>query len=249
MKNKRPPFAGVLQILKFNWTFYLLAIGGVAFAFFLIHQVSLPYFVKILFWGGIFLSVFWIFSSLLASYWVYDFSDLYQWAWVKKIIPSSFGKMANLHAGFDETSQALQALFPESQWEVLDVYPPEFASTASLERARSSRNSLSKLANPCELPFSEEIFDGVFLIFAAHEIREAKVRKKFFEELHRILKRGGKLLLVEHLRDFANFVAFGPNVLHFFSKKEWLRCIESASFKVIQEFRITPFVKIFLLEK
>lgn len=248
MNKKRGNFTGVLQILQFNWPFYLAAILIAGLSLLCLLFFSFSIFFKFFFQASLFFSLFWTCSSLIVSYWVYDRSPLYQWNWILKYFPLSAQEMANIHAGFDESSEKLRLLFPEARWKILDIYRST-SSTGSLERARNHQDSSSEKIDPRALPFPEASFDGLFLIFAAHEIRETKVRLKFFEELHRVLKPHGKILLVEHLRDFANFLAFGPNFLHFFSRKEWLRCIESASFKMKQEFNITPFVNIFVLEK
>jgi hypothetical protein len=55
------------------------------------------------------------------------------------------------------------------------------------------------------------------------------------------------VILVEHLRDPANFIAFGPGFLHFHSRRGWQRGWESAGFGLADEFRITPWVRVFVL--
>jgi hypothetical protein len=54
-------------------------------------------------------------------------------------------------------------------------------------------------------------------------------------------------VLVEHLRDAANFAAFGPGFLHFFSRRTWLAAAEGP-FQLAVEFPITPFVRVFGFE-
>ena len=104
-------------------------------------------------------------------------------------------------------------------------------------------------ADPNALPLETGTLEAAFVIFAAHEIRDAEARLRFFRELHRVLAPGGRLLLVEHLRDAANFLAFGPGFLHFLPRGEWLRLAHASGFAIVREFGITPFVRVFLLER
>jgi hypothetical protein len=54
-------------------------------------------------------------------------------------------------------------------------------------------------------------------------------------------------LLVEHVRDAANFLAFGPGFLHFHSPASWRRCWEGAGLRSIDQFCVTPFVQVYVL--
>ncbi len=58
-----------------------------------------------------------------------------------------------------------------------------------------------------------------------------------------------KIILVEHVRDLANFVAFGPGFLHFLSVASWRKSWEAGGFNLDASFRITPFVRVFVLKK
>jgi hypothetical protein len=89
----------------------------------------------------------------------------------------------------------------------------------------------------------------LFLLFAAHEIRQPARRTVFFLESARVLANSGQLLLVEHMRDWKNFLAFGPGFLHFHSRDEWLRLAHDAGLTVEREDRVTPFVRWFLMTK
>jgi ubiquinone/menaquinone biosynthesis C-methylase UbiE len=82
----------------------------------------------------------------------------------------------------------------------------------------------------------------VFLIFAAHELRRAKDREQLFEECARVLRPGGRLILVEHLRDAANTAVFGPGAWHFLPRAEWLRLAAHAGLRPEAERRIAGLV-------
>ncbi len=64
-----------------------------------------------------------------------------------------------------------------------------------------------------------------------------------------MLRDKGQILLVEHLRDWANFIAFGPGFLHFHSEQDWQRSISDSGLRVEQDFRVTPFVRCFVLRR
>jgi len=97
------------------------------------------------------------------------------------------------------------------------------------------------------LPAPAGSCDAVFLIFAAHELRSRSSRCEFFAEVARVLSANGRVVIIEHLRDLANFAAFGPGFLHFQSRREWINVAASADLALANEFSITPFVRVFLL--
>ncbi len=86
-------------------------------------------------------------------------------------------------------------------------------------------------------------------MFAAHELRRHEARVQLFRELARVLRPGGEVALVEHLRDWANFLAFGPGFLHFFSKRSWRRAADAAGLQVRTDWSMTPFVHVFMLRR
>ncbi|HKO19228.1 MAG TPA: hypothetical protein VJU82_10120, partial [Acidobacteriaceae bacterium] len=65
----------------------------------------------------------------------------------------------------------------------------------------------------------------------------------------RVLVPSGELVLMEHARDWKNFLAFGPGFLHFFSRKEWRKIALESGFMVQTEVAMTPFVHVYVLRK
>ncbi len=196
-------------------------------------------------------SAYFLIVSLAVSYAIYDQSPLYRWIWIKDLLTRAPQQIANIHAGFDESSEALRNLFPQASLVIVDLYDPKRMTEPSIARARRLRPTKQSTlpANPGAIPLAEGSCDGVFLLFAAHEIRDAQERLCLFGEISRILAPDGTVLLVEHRRDFANFLAFGPGFLHFYPQSEWLRLARESGLRVITTFSMTPFVGVFLLTK
>lgn len=251
MKTSRGPYQGVLQIVRFNWPMYLTAGIVLVLGTGIALIAPLPKLGQVTLVAGLGLAGFWLVLSLLVSHFVYDRSQLHEGDWLTAALPDSPSRYATLHVGLDEFRGILRAKFPRAESTTIDFFDLAEMTEPSILRAR--REHAADLPAPIRadfraLPFPENEFDAAFLIFAAHELRAPASRTKLLQELRRVLQPNGKLLLVEHLRDLANFLAFGPGFLHFHSRAEWLRAITGANLSVIQEFRCTPFVRVFLLE-
>ena len=121
----------------------------------------------------------------------------------------------------------------------------------SIERARRTAPELRKAirASWRRLPLPAGTFDAVFIMFAAHELRRHQARVQLFREAARLLGAGGELILVEHVRDWLNFLAFGPGVLHFFPLRAWLTAAQAAGLQVCAETSKTPFVRVLVLRR
>ena len=95
------------------------------------------------------------------------------------------------------------------------------------------------------IPLKDNSIDIIFLLSAAHEIRSQEEKIQFLKECYRLCKPDGKVIMVEHLRDFPNFLAFSVGFTHFFSKKVWKTAFEKAGFSSFAETKFTPFMSIF----
>ncbi|HSR66852.1 MAG TPA: class I SAM-dependent methyltransferase [Acidobacteriota bacterium] len=225
----------------------MVVVGGIALLF--LAELWPP--VAVMVTVGIGATTFWSLTSLLASYYVYDLSPLYSWRWLAGELNSSPGKWASFHAGLDESSEAIRRLFPESQGGAFDIFDADKMSEGSIRRARSTVSQAGEraTADSGALPFEEGALDAVFLIFAAHELRDPDDRIRFFTEIRRVLHPQGDLILVEHLRDLWNFIAYGPGFLHFFSRSEWMKTARQAGLTFRSERPMTPFVRCFVFTR
>lgn len=252
LKSIRRPMEGVKNILKFNWHFYVFSIVlAVALTFLLPFSPVVS--------GIVYLMVItWTWLSLLVSYLVYDVSSLYRYRWLLEELRSEPVNILNIHAGFDETSRALVTMFPSANLQVFDFFNAERNTEISIKRARADwLQRMAREGVPVE-PISVDIAgwnladdsqDLIVVFMAVHELRKASDRDIFFREMHRVLAPGGMVVVVEHLRDKWNFLAFGPGFLHFFPRSEWLRLAEKSDFVVSKERTIAGFVQVFYLCK
>jgi SAM-dependent methyltransferase len=133
---------------------------------------------------------------------------------------------------------------------VLDIFDADAMTEPAIARARRMTGGVpAERARVDALPVEDGWADAIFLLLTAHEIRKIEGRDAFFAEIARILSPSGRVVLVEHLRDAWNAVAFGPGFFHFFPRREWLRTAAQARLRVETEYRITPFVRVFVLER
>jgi len=239
MASMRKPFQGVGNIIRFNWHFYLIA--SVIFLFLLLIK-----------WYVILLVLLAIVSvSLLASFYIYDRSDLYEMKWAGATLNDPAISIVNIHAGFDETSLLLNEKFPSASLKVFDFYDPRRHTEISIKRARRAYPPFpgTQGIHSTSIPLDDQYADKIFLTLSAHEIRDAEERKGFFLELKRVLKQDGCVFVTEHVRDLSNFLVYNIGYFHFISRRSWYRTFEAAGLRVIKEEKSTPFITTFILNK
>jgi len=243
-------FAGVRQIVRFNWPFYVVGLLVLLAGALVLLFAPLPHPLGLLGWVGMFAAAWWYFASLIVSWWVYDVSSVMSAEWLAALVDSSPRQWVALHAGLDEMTPRLAAGWG-SPVAVLDFFDAVEMTESSILRARRlARNSFpSTLAPHDSLPVADRSLDAAVIVFAAHELRGESARRALFGELYRSLRPGGALLIVEHERDFANFVAFGPGFLHFLPAGSWNAVPLSVGFSRGCRVKNTPFVTAYRWDK
>ncbi len=99
------------------------------------------------------------------------------------------------------------------------------------------------------MPLPPNTVDYIFLILAAHEIRNHQERATFFTQLANALQPNGRIIVVEHQRDIANFLAYNFGFLHFFSPQVWQQTFGKANLLIDLAYKTTPFISTFILKK
>lgn len=246
MEIKRRKLQGVLNILSFNRHFYyfgIIALGIICSSYLLFNWSS------ILFWTTILAFLYGLIMPLIVSAYVYDYSGYYNFDWLKKYkLPDFNGQqIININAGFDETSFIIKNHFPKSDLNVYDFYNSELHTEPAIIRARkvSLVYPNTQQINSSTFPLKDNSVDLIFLLSAVHEIRSNEEKIQFLKECRRVCKPTAHVIMVEHLRDLPNFIAFTIGFTHFFSKNTWQEAFQKAGFTIFSEEKFTPFMSIF----
>jgi hypothetical protein len=244
----RGRWQGTRAVLRFNWHFFVVPLAILALALGAcawwrpewLGWMLAPAVVTLL---GLLVPV-------AATAWTYDLSGLYGLEWLDPWMEGA-ASAANIHAGFDESSALLQHRFPEINWRVFDFYDPDRHTEVSIRRARAAAPTEPGTVSITtrSLPVKDKGLDRVLLILAAHEIRVPGERAAFFHELRRALADNGLVVVVEHLRDWRNVLAYSLGAGHFHPRRTWLEAFRSGGFHVRRESRLHPLLTTFILEK
>lgn len=238
-----------MTIARFNWPFYSAAMVIMLASFTGLIFIS-AFIAKLVCAAVLAGGAYFVFGSLGVSHLIYDRSDLYRWRWLDRALRGvKVHRAIFCHSGFDGTSAELGAHLDQAEWLILDHFDGTRMTEASIRRARErfppTPGTLAAAFD--EWPVATGTADVVFGLLAIHELRSEKEQSAWFSEARRCLGQGDRVVLVEHLRDFANFLAFGPGFLHFHSRASWRRAWESGGFHLADEFCVTPWVHVFVL--
>ena len=248
MAPVRKPLQGLRNIVRFNWHFYALALAvGLLLS---LGAVLAPATFGRYVGAGLVLVLAPVVVSLAVSTYVYDGAGLYELGWLPAGVgPAAGATLLTMSAGFDEISPVLRQQFPQGQLLAIDFYDPARHTEVSIARARRAYPPPAGTlpARTCALPLPDHAADATLAFLAAHEIRDAAERAAFFREIRRVTRAGGPVVVVEHLRDAANFLAYTVGFFHFHSRRTWLATFQAAGLHVTQEIKLTPFISAFIL--
>lgn len=245
---ERSAFQGLWNVIRFNKHFFI-----VAFFLIIILCVVVQYTTGVcnyLAERAVLILLCINLCSLMVTYYIYDFSGLYEMNFLKELDFKKDESIININAGFDETSAILKKKINPKRLQVIDFYNPEKHTERSIKIARKAYppylGTIKAKSNAFLLPSG--IADKVFAIFSIHEIRDHKEREACILEIKRVLKQNGQLIIIEHLRDPINFLAYNIGFLHFFSHKTWLKAIMNCDMNVLKTKKITPFLNMYIIE-
>jgi ubiquinone/menaquinone biosynthesis C-methylase UbiE len=92
-----------------------------------------------------------------------------------------------------------------------------------------------KFGNVLEIPFDNDVFDIVTCSSVLNNLPGEKNRIKALKQIFRVLKPGGKYMLLEPLRNLRMFCALAPFAVFQLGKKEhWENYAETAGFSKVR---------------
>ncbi len=106
-----------------------------------------------------------------------------------------------------------------------------------------------KYGNVFEIPFPDNTFDLVTCSGLLNNLKEDNRKIKALSEIRRVLKPGGKFILIEPLRSLRMFFAFTPFTFRqLLNKENWDRLLDKVGF-LNAKYHYQKSVGFFLLEK
>lgn len=243
-------FTRALRIAGYNWPLYAAAGVGIVIGLVLACLSDVPPLVRWLGGAGAAVAGWYACASFWAFHSMFDRSELLDGQWLKEELSQAPTRWVQINAGLEETTLPLNEVFPEAEGKMLDLYNPAVMTEPAVTRARQQKVDGTALTVQADaLPVEDCWAELVVVTLAAHEIRNGQKRERFFQELGRIVTHEGRVIVVEHLRDLAAALAFGPGMFHFFPRGEWLRLGRCVGLEVDRERRITPFVRVFVYRR
>lgn len=249
-KRIRSPFQGIGNILFINWSYYLLTC--VLMLVLAVLEYLLPSPGISVYKIALFLICTSLLLSLIVSYYIYDLSSLYRFTWLKRFpkIPEN-AKIVNIHAGIDETSQLIKRQFPEAYLLIYSLYDRLRHNEKTIEKAqeRTPLYPYTISISLSFLPLMPNSVDAIFLIISAHRLKNQEERIRFFKQMQEALKPNGQLIVVEHVRDTLNLMAYTWGASHFLPTKAWRKIFDESNLLINQKRKVTPFLTVYSLGK
>ena len=92
-----------------------------------------------------------------------------------------------------------------------------------------------RTGNVLAIPFDDESFDVVTSVSVINNLHNDEDKLKALEEIHRVLRSGGKFLLLEPLRDLHGALVFTPLFIWMtLPKEKWIKLLENARFENLE---------------
>lgn len=233
-----------LQHVSIHWPTYLFGYGGGAVFALIIVLLS----VQQGWWGFIPLMFAWLlvlFYFFGASLWMahtyneqHDVEQLIAWAQLDPTIP-----FAHIELGQKRLALRLVRYLTTGKLTVVDVYNPQLTPGAALARARAKTYPIWQ-ADPRLiwlegtidlLPLPDKSVPVVTIAYTLIEFWQEGDREQLLREIYRVLKPGGRCILLEEVRHPQHVVALGPLVWRRPAAAYWHTLLTKVGFTIRKE--------------
>jgi hypothetical protein len=238
-------------VIRFNYKKLLAGLAAALLLFILAEYIENENVKSISFVFGI-LIVINVVGSIIASYILYDKSDLFKLKNLDDYFRSNRLKTGVLiHASFDPVSKSLEDKYRDLNLTVCDIYGNRHEHESGIQVSKKifPPNRREIKIDPTKLPFDDNSQEFILAITALHEILSHEKRIRFFKEAKRILERDGLIIVAEQFRNLTNFLFFNIGAFHFISQNKWERAIEMADLEIVENRKVTPFANLMIIKK
>ncbi|MCL4871214.1 MAG: methyltransferase domain-containing protein [Anaerolineae bacterium] len=235
------PIQATLRQVYVHWPAYLVGYGGGALLALVVVFISM----QRQWWG--FIPLMLAFLLLLAYFFAASLWVAYQknetaatlilLTWAQLQPTDSF---AHIDLGRRSVGERLARYLTTGKLTVIDVYNPQLTPGAALARARSiagpmllSDPRLTCLEGSIDLlPLPDKSMLVVTMIYTLPEFWQQGDQEQLLQEIYRILKPGGRLILLEQARQPANIMMLGPLVWHWPAAAHWQHLLQKTGFTI-----------------
>ena len=239
-------FTHALTLARYNWPLYLVAISGAIAGTVVALNGHSHLAVRAAGAFGALIAIWYAAASFVAFHAMFDRSRLLGGSWLGELMSEPPDRCIQISVFLEATTLPITKVFPQAEVILLDLFRPELMTAPAVTRARQSAKATNAISSTIDsLPVEDGWSDATVITLAAHEIRLKSKREQLFRELQRVTVQSGSIIVVEHLRNIAALLAFGPGLFHFYPRREWIRLARQAKLSLKSEIAITPFVHVF----
>ena len=209
--------------------------------------------------GGVIITAFGIYMIVahFLSLYVFTGVDGRRFAWIAELLELKGNEyVLDVGSGTGRTAVQMAKRLTIGRLVGIDIWDTMELGGNSPERAYKNAEIEGvkakvefKFGSALEIPFGDNIFDIVTCSSVLNNLHGEENRIKALKEIFRVLKLGGKCMLLEPLRNLRMFCAFTPFAVFQLGKREhWERYAETACFIKVR-FYYEKGIGIFILEK
>ena len=151
-------------------------------------------------------------------------------------------RFVHIGLGLKTTAIGLGRRLSTGHMTVVDIYNPQLMPHDAIARARAMvvqpgpDNRVTWREGSIDLlPLPDSSVRVVTLYCTLGAFWQAGDHQRLIQEIRRILKPGGRLVMAEKVRSYTNWLVWGPLATRFPSNQYWRRLLESNGFEIRQE--------------